>query len=847
MFKLTNVVKKYENGNVAIRGLSLEIADRGMVAFTGPSGSGKTTLLNLLSMNDTTSEGKIEWSGTVYNDESRKSLTANFAYIYQDYKLIENISVRDNLRIATELSERVIDENRIDSVLEEIGLKDFAEEKVLNLSAGQKQRVAIARAIVREPQVLFADEPTGNLDSENTDNILSILKNLSREILVLIVTHDTESIIKYADRIVRIKDGKVDTDTSLENNEIKSNDKEEKREYCVKKSALSKKSVFTLLKSLNGGKKGRKIAFSIVAMLLICFLIPLASWAFLTYEKSAIGTYKAKANTDGMILSAVVNKKFEGKYSNGDGAILGTYEAQADLTSLKEFIGDKIKGNAADIVDISNMRRISKLYTYTRTVDKNDKPISIAHACSFYNTQYVILSDDPSSIGIKIIKGVAPKSKFEFLISSGMYEYLNAVGCIKNPDESSSRSYIDMTGDEIIGKEVYGAKIVGVFEDNFDIPKKYYEYCYSSKEVDGFKTFGDRLMDEVDVLRKKLFENILCRSVIASLAMAEYYNDISLLNTTTGGEYFNVQLSANDIVYAPSVGMAPANENTKIFTKEITVQKGEILIPKSIAEQLEISQGDNVELTTSKRTQVRHNPNETLKEVTIDEIGEKTFKAVISDNDIRAVFLSASDFKTVTDNYKMNKSLLYFHKKGIEASDLVKMKNFVIDEYNLTNQDVDKGLQYQFDYSGGVIYQYSSMSDMIIIAYVALALVSIIYLLMIYNIVGINITGKSNELLILKSLGASRAEIAKVYGLSMCIRIVIEFIVGLLLGSLILLGLNGLISVINETEAVAIPLDGVSVAIVLVVVVLVNVISLAVNLLKISDKNLRRAFQKTKE
>ena len=167
MLRVKDLTKTYENGVEALRGVSFDTPNYGMIAVVGSSGCGKSTLLNVLSGIDEKSDGEIFIFGEKCNPREIKS---TFATIYQDYKLIENLSVIDNILVAKELVASDYSIEQIDALLEKLGIFECKNEKVLSLSGGQKQRVAIARALVQKPKIIFADEPTGNLDSKNSKN-----------------------------------------------------------------------------------------------------------------------------------------------------------------------------------------------------------------------------------------------------------------------------------------------------------------------------------------------------------------------------------------------------------------------------------------------------------------------------------------------------------------------------------------------------------------------------------------------------------------------------------------------------------------------------------------------------
>ena len=248
MIRLVNVGKIYENGYLALENINLVLENTGFVCILGKSGSGKSTLLNIMSGNDDYTMGKIYYENRSYTSLGKTYIINNTGYIYQDYKLIESMTVEDNLRIATELAGKRPE--NIAKILERVGLDGYAKSLVCELSGGQKQRVAIARALVKDVKIIFADEPTGNLDDDNSINIMNMLKELSKEKLVVMVTHDVGLCHKYADRIITLDDGNIISD-SLEceidynekdlfyNSKIKNNKKKNEKQNFSIKSLIS--------------------------------------------------------------------------------------------------------------------------------------------------------------------------------------------------------------------------------------------------------------------------------------------------------------------------------------------------------------------------------------------------------------------------------------------------------------------------------------------------------------------------------------------------------------------------------------------------------------------------------
>ena len=234
MISLRNISKKYGN-NIALDSISLDFREREFVAILGESGSGKSTLLNIIGGLDRYDSGELFIKGinaVNYKDRDWDNYREKkLGFIFQGYNLIEHLNVLENVKSSL-LYRKRIDKNRVClEILEVLGIKRLAKRNVKDLSGGEKQRVAIARALVKNPDILLCDEPTGALDSKNGMEIMKLLKGVSKNKLVIMVTHSEELAKKYADRIIRIKDGIITYDS----NEYKTNVINNKKIKCQKR------------------------------------------------------------------------------------------------------------------------------------------------------------------------------------------------------------------------------------------------------------------------------------------------------------------------------------------------------------------------------------------------------------------------------------------------------------------------------------------------------------------------------------------------------------------------------------------------------------------------------------
>lgn len=244
MIKLEHLSKTYNKGKSnelkVTNDISLSLPDKGLITFLGQSGSGKTTLLNIIGGLDKSDSGTLIYDDNIFDKYKMKDIDAyrsrNIGYIFQNYNLLNDLTVYDNLKVALDII-GVTDEEeaskRIEYTLKAVGLFKYRKKLAANLSGGQQQRVSIARALLKNAKIIIADEPTGNLDHNNSVEIMNILKRISENTLVLLVTHDRKLADIYSDQIIEISDGKILSNTSATNAEGTTLGKSESEVYLL--------------------------------------------------------------------------------------------------------------------------------------------------------------------------------------------------------------------------------------------------------------------------------------------------------------------------------------------------------------------------------------------------------------------------------------------------------------------------------------------------------------------------------------------------------------------------------------------------------------------------------------
>lgn len=226
LIEVKNLTKVYDDGLVktpVLHGVSFTIERGEFVAIMGPSGSGKSTLLHLLGFLDDYTDGSYLFIGaearSYTGDEIARIRNQKLGFIFQSFNLLANTTVLENVKLPLLYSSIPESEweSRAMSAIESVSLEHRATFDVSKLSGGERQRVAIARALVCNPEVIFADEPTGNLDSKSGDAVISILQKLNEELghTIILITHETDT-AEHARRIIRIKDGLLESDTRVE-------------------------------------------------------------------------------------------------------------------------------------------------------------------------------------------------------------------------------------------------------------------------------------------------------------------------------------------------------------------------------------------------------------------------------------------------------------------------------------------------------------------------------------------------------------------------------------------------------------------------------------------------------
>ena len=497
MLAIKNLEKVYKNSKgkeiCAVNNVSTAFGDMGLVFVLGKSGSGKTTLLNLLCGMDRPTAGKIFFNGKSIDELNRDELDAFrnrfVGLVFQQYNLISEYTVGQNVGLALELQGEVADREAVDKVLTDVDLinssgETFYERKIGELSGGEKQRVAVARALVKNPKIILADEPTGALDKDKGENLYRLLKALSKERLVIVVTHDIEQAKKYGDRIIEMSDGNIVSDTDIENDIKDEPVKTETEEKDSKRYSLSLKRCFSLGASSLRHKKARLV----VSILLCVFASFLMSFSVTVATCNKVNTH----------LSILYDKKIDYAIVESDSYYWWMFPSgnieKLEIDAIEALQYKAMKDFYGDVLPVSKLVRTDYWNHIPKEVreekldlgglqDYNPYISLITHGRSYYvelsssQAEKFGIYPDPRLKNKNLCR--LPQSLNEIAISDARADiYLKFGYCDENENLFTISS-----PDDLIGKKLGDFTICGVYstpESRLDLQKEF-DKTYSSR------------------------------------------------------------------------------------------------------------------------------------------------------------------------------------------------------------------------------------------------------------------------------------------------------------------------------------------------------------------------------
>ena len=497
MIQLKNVSKQFvlgENNIVkAVDNVSLDFAETGMTFVLGPSGCGKSTLLNIIGGLDKTTSGSVVIDGENLTQQNAKTLdfyrSKYVGFIFQEYNLLEKFTVYENLELAISLIGENFDiKAEIAKVLDLVKLSGYEQRKVSTLSGGEKQRITIARVMLKNPKIIIADEPTGALDSENSKIILDILKKISKDKLVLVVSHNEESAEEYADRTIRMKDGKIVFDTgavSLQNT----------------KSFVSGKAKMPFRFALKFGFSGLK---KIMGRMLTAIFLTSVALALLCTSFSGIFH-----NNDSLLVSEMLTYKNVFVYNSSQTTSQGFEDDFREITSSypdMDFL--KVYNYSSDIIEIKNR---PDNYYYQQAFNKNF-------------LYYALSSQEMEEYNYTLVYGDLPTASNEIAIPKFLFDTIKLYG-LKGFNQTIT------SFEDLALLNLQGFNIVGVIDTK--VPQKY-------DALKDAKT-KDVATSEISMLNTS-FHDILTSTLLSTIFITEN----ALLSSEFSPKYVVANLLSSD-------------------------------------------------------------------------------------------------------------------------------------------------------------------------------------------------------------------------------------------------------------------------------------------------------------
>ena len=742
--KISKIYTTDELKQTALDKVSINFRDNEFVSILGPSGSGKTTLLNIIGGLDHYDSGDLIINGIStkkYKDRDWDSYRNHrVGFVFQSYNLISHQSILKNVELALTLSgvskkERV---RRAKTVLKDVGLIKHIHKKPNQLSGGQMQRVAIARALVNDPDILLADEPTGALDSKTSEQIMQLLKDVAKNKLVIMVTHNPDIAVTYSTRIIKIKDGSIIDD----NNPYM--DEEEK----IKTKKKSKKTSMNLLTALSLSfnnlltKKGRTFLTAFAGS------IGIIGIALILSLSSGVQEYIDKTERETLSSYPITIEKTS---YDLESAMKGSFHEEKKVTCKKNKIctTDDITNSAS--VAFSSIQSINNLKDFKKVIDDNYKKINdyVTDIEYSYDLDLQIYNPDTEN-------GITKINPNTFSIGE---------------DTSINNMYLNMNATD---------KYPNVFNElisNDDLINGQYKVL-SGKMPSSFN-------EMVLVVDKK---NQLPASVMYSLDI-ENRNDIKdIVSKAKEGE--KVSLDSINYDYKNLVGTEfKLVINTDYFVKEknIWLSKEENteymkdLIDKSLDIKIVgvVKVADDAVEATSGFVGYRHD----LVTYVIDKINNSEIVKEQKDNKDIDIFTGLS-FDNISTSYENNLSILSVNDEDDPSTINIypndydskeKIEN-IIKSYNKGKNKEDK-IVYT-DYVGILMNSVTNVINVItyvLIAFVAISLV--VSSIMISIITYISVLERTKEIGILRAIGASKKDISRVFNAETIIE---GFVAGLL-------------------------------------------------------------------
>ena len=810
MFILKNVTKKYilkEKQHIVFENVNLELPDKGIVFVIGNSGSGKTTLLNILGGIDKPTAGNIFYDDLCLSKLNNRQLDkyrANYiSFVFQDFNLFNNDTVENNILIA---SNKKADIKYLNICLKQVGLENFNKRKINTLSGGEKQRVAIAFALYKKSKVILCDEPTGNLDEENSLEILNLLSQLSKTSLVLIVTHNKHLKDKFEGGIIQIENKKIIIKKKY--NVVNNNNNNSELIKNDNPLLLGIKQSFLL--SLKNLYNSKILFLSSFILILLQIVLSLSTFSLSSFSKEDVYSNTFKNESRYVFpIDTVINTNRKDSFGDYIGYQSSLYWDSNLYKSKKEDCNEIVSKYGGEEIIIGETYTFSlrlKDFFTNNTTNHNDFIYSTSSFRKF------IAVDNFSNFKLPLLYGSLPKSEDEVLI----YDYMEKI-ILDNFVSNKSN---------LLGKEFYHSlykikfKVVGVISTTYqktisylqDISNKdNYKNEYGGKEADlkigidildqysnviGLKSFVNNNLNYSS--KESFYPNEMVVTNLNSKEEKKFYdnlNFITIKNTSPFNEddfeYFNNNLKSgfilNKDLLSTFSGVSLTDFDNYNFDSEEKGIQGFI---------------DSYDISFNIPSLFEDSYYGLYSVLPFDILG--VTKSAATDKNIYYICDNEKDINLYTDSVYGFNVFSYFHPSIIFSPSSIKNKKIInslippiqnLPDSFYQSKD-DNFIEHTFcihDYLNNIIaFSYNYMDKVTSVSKKILIGVSIASALIIFLFSFLNIKNNSYTIAILKARGVNNISLVFIFGLSPLIIYISSFIISIPISILVVSSFNNI-------------------------------------------------------
>ena len=809
MLELNGIRKTYVTGTTsveALKGIDLKFRDSEFVSILGQSGCGKTTLLNIIGGLDKYTSGDLKINGRSTKDFKDRDWDAyrnnSIGFVFQSYNLIPHQTVLSNVELALTLSgvSKAERRQRATEALEKVGLKEQIHKKPNQMSGGQMQRVAIARALVNDPDILLADEPTGALDTQTSIQIMDLLKEISKDRLIIMVTHNPELATQYSTRIIRLLDGTITDDSNPYNGEDDNiATKTDEDSLTDKKSGKTKKkktsmSFFTALSlSLNNlmTKKTRTIltAFAGSIGIIGIALILSISNGIQNYidrvQRDTLSSYPIQLQKESVDVSSMIENMMGNKDKNVD--------HDKDKIYSNNIMTDMVNSMVAE-VNSNNLKAFkSYLENHKSDVDGYISDIQYSYDVPLYiystDTSDGVTQLNPSSV-MENMYGMSVSG--DGMMSAGMQNTSVWSRLFDN------RQMLDEQYDLIAGSwaDNYNEVMLVVDENN---------------EIDDYTLYSLGFKDPAEV--KKIFKNVMAGNSYETEETQYTYDEVL-------DKKFKLVLPTDLYRYNDTFGIWEDASHDDEYMTTVVNNAEEVKIAGIIRKNPDaasVSVSSGVAYTKDLMPYIIEKVNETqiVKQQLADP--EKDVLTGMSfDNDKTSISTLENNKSLLGIASEDNPSEIDIYAKDFDSKE--KLQDFIKnynDEVTADGRDEDT-INYT-DYVGILMSSVSTIITAIssvLIAFVAISLV--VSSIMIGIITYISVLERTKEIGVLRSIGASKKDVSRVFNAETLIEGFVSGAMGIIITLILCIPANAVIKNVTDISNVAqLPVAG---AVILVII-----------------------------